>query len=236
VADHGPGRREGATVVLKVNSLANPEYQDRVLRGIRPKVGVPTTSYTAERNKALEVLTDVGFNSPMPTRLAFDCIICRENIDEIEDIHRFARLHNIFVLFVNYLPSGRTTDGHTSAITWPEQHAVFKALAKIDEEIYGLKHATHFPYAGGVPCTIRGLGMFVTIRGQVFDCPGEAIALGNVTESSLAEIWQRARSITEGFNGECFPRQQFWKRMAQLSEAKYPTATEQVAFSTTNKP
>ena len=48
------GSAFGATVVLKVNSLNNSEYQDRVLRGIRSKDGIPTGSYTAERQKALE--------------------------------------------------------------------------------------------------------------------------------------------------------------------------------------
>src|SRR5262245_24558520 len=35
----------GATVVLKVNSLADPDYQDRVVQGLRPKRGVPAHSY-----------------------------------------------------------------------------------------------------------------------------------------------------------------------------------------------
>ncbi len=209
----------GATVVLKVNSLNNAEYQDRVLRGIRPKAGIPTHSYTADRQKALETMMDIGFNLPVPTRLAFDCIICRENADEIEEIHRFARLNNIFVLFVNYLPSGRTKDGHTSAISWEEQHRIFKRLAEIDAKEFGLQHAAYFPYAGGVPCSIRGLGLFVTIRGEVFDCPGESIKLGNVRDETLAAVWQKARSITEGFDGGCFPRQQFWKRIASSGGA-----------------
>ena len=208
----------GATVVLKVNSLSNAEYQDRVLRGIRPKAGIPTFSYTAERKQALDTMIDIGFNLPTPTRLAFDCIICRENAAEIEEIHRFARERNIFVLFVNYLPSGRTKDGHTLAISWEEQHSIFKRLAEIDEKDFRLEHATHFPYAGGVPCTIRGLGLFVTIRGDVFDCPGETIQLGNVKEEALATVWQKARSITENFDGGCFPRQQFWKRIAALTK------------------
>lgn len=210
----------GATVVLKVNSLENAEYQDRVLRGIRTKPGIPQFSYTKEREVALEILFDLGFNKTVPTRLAFDTIICRENLLEIEQIHRFARKNNIFVLFVNYLPSGRTTDGHTGAISWQEQHNVFRQLARIDQEEYGLKHATHFPYAGGVPCTIRGLGLFIKIQGEVYDCPGESLAFGNVKQTPLKELWKKARSITSTFNGECFPRQQFWKRMAERAESQ----------------
>jgi len=201
----------GATVVLKVNSLANPGYQDRVVQGLRPKRGVPVHSYFEGRRRALETLIDVGFNDTTPTRLAFDTIICHENLAEIESIHRFARLNNIFVLFVNYLPSGRTKDGHTSAISREEQFAVFERIAEIDAAEYGLQHSSVFPYAGGVPCTIRGLGLFVKIQGEVFDCPGESIALGSVTTEPLATLWQRARPITTAFDGGCYPREQFWK-------------------------
>lgn len=203
----------GATVVLKVNSLHNTEYQDSVLRGMRPKVGVPGTSYSHERKKALDKLIDVGFANCVPTRLAFDTIICRENVNEIERIHRFARERNIFVLFVNYLPSGRTRDGHTTAISWDEQHRIFRRLAEIDRTEFGLKHGTSYPYAGGVPCTIRGLGLFVKIQGDVFDCPGESVSLGNVKNDRLASMWEMARPITAAFNGGCLPRQLFWNRM-----------------------
>lgn len=225
----------GATIVLKVNSLLNAEYQDKVLRGIRPKSGIPRSSYFAERGKALDTLMDVGFNSGVPTRLGFDTIICKENIDEIEYIHRYARNQNIFVLFVNFLPSGRTQDGHTSAISWEEQQRVFKRLAEIDKEDFGLAHGTRFPYSGGVPCTIRGLGLFVKIQGEVYDCPGEAIPLGNVKTTSLFEVWQKTRPITQGFDGGCFPRQQFWKRMAELNENEQPRATVNTVHGLSHK-
>lgn len=215
----------GATVVVKVNSLLNAEYQDRVVRGVRAKPGIPTISYTEERARALDTLMDVGFNLPTPTRLAFDTIICRENLADIESIHRFGRLNNIFTIMVNYLPSGRTMDGHTSAITWNEQHAIFRRLAEIDSQDFGMSHSTHFPYSGGVPCTIRGLGLYVKIQGEVFDCPGEAMPMGNVTQESLANIWERAKEITRGFDGGCFPRQQFWKRLAAQAEAQMPHTT-----------
>ncbi len=208
----------GATVVLKMNSRLDPAYQDRVLRGTRPKSGVPTKSYSLARERALDVLLDAGFADRTPTRLAFDTIICRENLEEIEDLHRFARQKNIFVLFVNYLPSGRTRDGHTSAIDRVEQQAVFDRLASIDREDYRIDHGTAFPYAGGVPCTIRGLGLYVKIQGEVFDCPGEARRLGNLRENTLSEIWEAARPITESFDGLCLPRLEFWERAARKTE------------------
>lgn len=211
-----------ATVVLKMNSRQDHAYQDRVLRGTRPKSGVPTKSYSQARERALEMLLDTGFAEPTPTRLAFDTIICRENVEEIEDLHRFARERNIFVLFVNYLPSGRTRDGHTSAISWAEQQVIFDRLAAIDRDDFQIEHGAQYPYAGGVPCTIRGLGLYVKIQGEVFDCPGEARRLGNLKEHSLSEIWETVRPITAGFDGRCLPRQEFWERMKQKETPSRP--------------
>lgn len=201
----------GCTIVLKVNSLSAADYQDSIVRGSSTKGNMPTFGYSERREVALQNLFELGFNRTHPTRMAFDTIICQQNLAEIESIHRFARLNNIFVLFVNYLPSGRTEHGHTTAIGWKEQHAVFRSLAEIDEKEFGMRHATVFPYAGGVPCTIRGLGLFTKIEGAVFDCPGESISLGNLRDESLADVWNKAGLITKGWNGGCFPRMQFWK-------------------------
>ncbi len=72
-------------------------------------------NYFRERAQALALLMEAGFNKSVPTRLAFDTIVCRENVEEIPGLHRWARTNNVFVLFVNYLPSGRSTDPHHDA-------------------------------------------------------------------------------------------------------------------------
>lgn len=200
----------GATVVVKVNSLDNEAYQDAIVAGVtgrKPSLG---RSYTSGRNRAIEVLIEQGFTDSNPTRLAFDTIACRQNLHEIEDLHRYARMRNIFLLLVNFLPSGRSDLGHFDALSRQEQFALFERLARLDEEEFGLIHRSHFPYGGGVPCTIRGLGLFVKIEGQVFDCPGEGQFLGHLERDLLADIWKKARPITSTFNGGCLPRDQFW--------------------------
>ena len=209
----------GATVVLKMNSLTNSEYQNEIVAGTRSKGQIPSFDYTTERNKVLESLLEMGFARSTPTRLAFDTIVTRRNISEIEDLHRFARTNNIFVLLVNYLPSGRSSNLQDDAITREEQHALFKRLADIDVQEFGLEHATCFAYGGGVPCSIRGLGMFVKITGEVFDCPGESRRLGDLSDLPLAAIWEQARDLSQGFDGLCFPREQFWRRLAQVTDS-----------------
>jgi len=205
----------GATVVLKVNTLKDEAYQNGIVAGPTGRKIPHQGNYFRDRNHALELLIEEGFNNVYPTRLAFDTIICKENANEILDIHRYARQNNIFVLFVNYLPSGRSTQVMHNAITRGEQFAIFEQIAEIDRQEFGIEHRACFPYAGGVPCTIRGFGLYVKIGGTVFDCPGESQAMGNICNESLAEIWERAHSIQQGFDGGCLPRKLFWAKIAQ---------------------
>lgn len=200
----------GATVVLKVNSLWDEVYQNSVVRGLSNKRSPLADGYTRRRNRALELLLEEGFADGEPTRLAFDTIVCQQNAHSILDLHLYARRHNIFVLFVGYIPSGRSTDGLHDALTRAEQFAIFEQLAAVDREEFGIHHRAVFPYAGGVPCSMRGTGIFVKITGQVFDCPGELIPLGDVRGESLSAVWERARPITQTFDGGCAPREAFW--------------------------
>jgi MoaA/NifB/PqqE/SkfB family radical SAM enzyme len=205
----------GATIVLKVNTLKNEAYQNAIVAGPTGRKSVRQQNYFQDRNRALEILMEEGFNRTDPTRLAFDTIICRENVEEVTDIHRYARMNNIFVLFVNYLPSGRSTEPMHNAISREEQFRVFGRMAEIDRSEFGIEHRACFPYAGGVPCTIRGFGLYVKIKGTVFDCPGESQAMGNVRTEKLKDIWAKARDIQGNFNGGCLPRQLFWERLGQ---------------------
>ena len=105
--------------------------------------------------------------------------------------------------------------GESGALTRIEQFILFETLSQIDTLEYRMPvHRSDFPYAGGTPCTLRGTGLFIKIRGEAHDCPGELHALGNVRTESLATIWERVRPITQGFDGGCAPREAFWKRIA----------------------
>jgi hypothetical protein len=197
-------------VVIKVNSLWNAAYQNAVVRGEGTKPNANSDHFTELRNEAIKILMEEGFADCEPTRLAFDTIVCKQNVKEIPSLHMHARDRNIFILLVNYLPSGRSSDGLQDALDRSEQALLFDELARIDADKYSLNHRAIFPYAGGVPCSIRGTGIFVKITGNVFDCPGEMIPLGTTRGESLAEIWERARPITRALNGGCAPRDAFW--------------------------
>lgn len=205
----------GATVVVKVNSLWQEEYQNSILVSGNTNQHTPEFNYFRHRAQALDNLMELGFNAEAPTRLAFDTIICRENEAEIEALHRFARDHNIFILLVNYLPSGRSTSGHTNSLSRAEQFEAFARIARIDREEYGIEQRGIFPYAGSQPCLIRGTGLFVKINGDVLACPGETQPLGNILQSSLRSIWDGMMDVRAAFDGHCPPRERFWKALAE---------------------
>jgi len=209
----------GATLVLKVNSLWQEDYQNQILVSGDTGRKTPRYNYFKARQKAIENLFALDFNKENPTRLAFDTIICRENVHEMVRLHRFARDHNIFVLMVNYLPSGRSASGHTNAISKAEQLSVFGELAQIDKEEYGIVQRGIFPYAGAQPCLIRGTGLYVKINGDVLACPGETEPVGSILDSPLAEIWNRLLDVRASFDGGCAPRERFW---AGLNNDEYP--------------
>jgi MoaA/NifB/PqqE/SkfB family radical SAM enzyme len=196
----------GVTIVLKFNSFHNDQYQNAIVEGIGDYKPSGTDSYTTKRNKVLDTLQNVGFNVSKPTRLALNTIICKQNKNEILEIHDYARLHNIFVIFVNYLPSGRCREKQDDAIGESEKLDIFSKLAKHDKEYYNMSHKSIFPYSGGIPCTIRGLGLYVKINGLVYDCPAESRLLGDLKENSLKELWSKTRQITNEFDGMCAPR------------------------------
>lgn len=202
-----------ATIVVKVNSLWNEQYQNAILVSGNVNTFTPKFNYFTHRAAALDVLMEVGFNRTIPTRLAFDTIACRENEGELTDLHRYCRENNIFQLLVNYLPSGRSEHGHTNALSKDEQFDLFRQLAAIDQKEYGIEQRGIFPYNGSQPCTIRGTGLFIKINGDVLACPGETHPIGNCREESLKTIWQRLADVRAEFDGGCPPRERFWKQL-----------------------
>lgn len=214
----------GVTVVVKVNSLFNETYQNKILLSGEVGRNTPRFNYFRKRAIALENMFEVGFNKDSPTRMAFDTILCRENFDEIESLHRYARDRNIFILLVNYLPSGRSASGHTNAISRSEQYAMFGRLSQIDRDDYGISQRGNFPYAGSQPCLIRGTGLFIKINGDVLACPGETRAVGNINVSPLPEIWDRLKDVRASFDGGCPPRERFWAALTLDAPLPEPVA------------
>lgn len=188
------------SIVVKLNSF-RPEIQD--LAAGRP-------GYTSKRDHAIELLIDRSFTAHLPTRLGIDTIVFRGNLDELPEIHDWARKHNVFPIAADYIPTGRTEDGlfqgfaalehlqHDAQrraaqllapISDQQRSDLTAQLAHIDERhgiLRGPVHA-HAYYGGGICSQI--LGVYVDIEGNIWPCVARKTRHnGNVLTSPLGNV------------------------------------------------
>ena len=209
--------RSGATVVLKYNAV---DHHTQDLLAGRP-------GYTDSRNAALECLLEFQFQQATPTRLAFDIIAVRGNLEQIPGIHRYCRQQNILPILGDLIPTGRTENGrfvgHASLSRLSESdrrevtqllqplHAderadLYSQLKTIDESEYGIRHAATPAYYSGFGCT-QLLGLYVDIRGNVWPCVARtrrvggawlAEPLGNIRRGAdLLDLWKHSSYMAE---------------------------------------
>lgn len=200
----------GASVIIKINSF-NEKIQDFL---------VNKPGYTKRRNVGLKNLIETGFNKPdsngdYQTRLGIDSIICKQNKDEILDILRFCRENNIMPLIKTFIPTGRTAETTDMEISEKEFFEISERAQKIDKDEFGIEYGRLFPYLGGVPCTQNGVSIFVSITGDIKNCPGQTKYYGNFRTKHLKYVVERM--INENFNSEltCQPRIDYYKRINQ---------------------
>ncbi|KKQ78517.1 MAG: Radical SAM domain protein [Parcubacteria group bacterium GW2011_GWC2_38_7] len=192
-----------ATVVIKVNSLWNAEYQNALVAGNQPV----RSEYFGRRNQAIALCQELGFADEVPTRLGFDTIITQGNYTEIPRLHQYARENNIFIVLKNFLHTGRAKELRPDAVNHEDQTKLWKRLAKIDRDKFGIKHASCFPFGGGTPCCLRSTGVHISVTGQVFRCDGEEVSLGDLRVESLSTVWHRIRQQDQNVAGLCPPRE-----------------------------
>lgn len=175
-------KKSGACVIPKCDSLWNKEFQNWV-------VGDKTGKYFYQRNEAIKILMEEGFNKPEKdgtTRMGFDMVVCRKNMHEVEKTLRYCRENNLWVIFAFYLPVGRCARGDfdkSLMLTKDEKRKIREIVKKTDEE-YGFKHEI--------------INNFLTSRcvefmciygdGRVSACPGNETSVGNVKEKSIKEL------------------------------------------------
>jgi len=201
------------SIMLKFNSLKD-EVQDEL---------VGRQGYTKQRNKALQILIDAGFNKAKPTRLGFDSIIVKQNKGEIIDMLRFCRKNNIFPSFKTFIPTGGAIKLKKWEITKIELLDLYKKARLIDRKEFVIDYTLSLPYIGGFPCTQLYYGLFVDILGNVFPCPGSRVLLGNIKEKSLLEIWnsKKAKQIRSVEYNSCPPREKHWKKETKKYREKF---------------
>ncbi len=196
-------KKSGASICPKCDSLWNKEYQNWV-------VGDKTGRYFDQRNEALKLLIEEGFNKVEKdgvTRLGFVMVVSKKNMHEVEKTLRYCREKNLWVVFSFFLPSGRSGkkdfSGKPLMLQKEEKQKIQEIVKKVDQE-YGFSHDI--------------LNNFMTSRcvefmciygdGRVSPCAGNEQLVGNVKTDTIKEL--RKKIIKEHpcldpktFDGNC---------------------------------
>lgn len=192
-------KNAGASVCPKCDSLFDVEYQNWV-------VDDKTGKYFGQRNEALRVLMEMGFNKVEPdgtTRLGLDMVISSRNIGEVAETLRFCRENNLWVIFSFYLPAGKSGsndfDRSLELIIKTRQEMREKVLS-IDRDEFGFDHTIWSNFAT-MPCVER---IQIYGDGRVSPCPGNETIIGTVQNYSISQLNQMIIDQFPGHNPDCF--------------------------------
>lgn len=199
-------KNSGASVIPKCDSLFNPKYQNFV-------VGDKVNTYFDERNEAVKILMEEGFNevsSDGSTRIGFDMVISNQNIHEVPKTLRYCRKNNIWIVFAFYLTSGRSAkiDFNKESIPSPKQIKEMQEIVlKIDRDEFGFNHPMWNNFAT-IGCVER---LQIYGDGRVSPCPGNETIIGKIQDYSIKELNQMILSKFPlhnpcSFNGNCIYR------------------------------
>lgn len=185
----------GASVCPKCDSLFSAEYQNWV-------VGDKKGRYFAQRNEALNLLINEGFNgvsSDGTTRLGFDMVISSRNIEEVAETLRYCRRNNIWVIFSFYLPAGRSGSENFDQKLQPSKEAkreMRETVLTIDRDEFGFSHPI-WNNLTTVPCVEQ---IQIYGDGRVSPCLGNETIVGIVQDHSIRELYQMILGRFPGHN------------------------------------
>ena len=186
--------------------------------------------FFAYRNKALDLLIDLGFNRfsmNEATRLALICAPYKlNNLDEVFDIYKYGRERNIYVAICPSTVSGmghyeleqiknhkgefyqKSIATYTRIYVWAIENQYISKEDFINDGVS--------LYAGAHVCNQVAAGLYIILDGKVMVCPGldgpESVVYDDVRKKSLKEIWMSSPNyeragMTEKFNFQCVARE-----------------------------
>jgi len=218
------------SVLLSFQSF-RPQIQDRLVGNV--------AGHTLRRNRAAEMLCNLGFNKSSPTRLAF-CAnpITRDNYDELLDIYVYCRERNILPVIAALMVSGKQfTRSFLDGIDVPAE-----AKVRLWERIYrynldsgihsldDLKRDGISSMPGIHPCNQIAAGLYVTLTGTVTMCPGDSnTLLGSIRHARIGNIWHHSfsRKWCGTFNCGCPPKEDNTLPARALARDVYETLCAQ---------
>lgn len=193
-------KQNDCTVVLKYEN----KYQDDV---------VQRRGFSILRNRALDILLKLEFNSSFPSRLGFGTVLLQSNINEIPEIFRYALENNIYPLICPLMPIGKTREKEYRERLAPSQQKTWdlrKQLCAI-RKLYGIDNSAVSDFPGGLPCDVARAGFYIDDAGNCFLCESDDL-IGNIRDEKLKVLWGRISSRkNEKYRkarskGLCFPK------------------------------
>lgn len=197
----------GCSIMLKY-SIEDEDKSDKV---------VGKKGHTRRMKDSLNWLVEAGLNSTNPTRLGINIVLTKKNQEEKEkfyDMYRWCRDNNVYLHGQSLIPKGK---GNNEKLLMEKMDAVeiLNKTSEIDRNEYQLDYNIVPPITCGYRCRKINVGMFVNAFGEVWDCNGSRIKLGNIRENSLKEIWntEKAKKVrNELQEGYCPLREHVWEK------------------------
>ena len=181
----------GAFLVLKYNAMTS---EGQNLMG-----GVPNADETI-RNAFLaltQFYRETKTAGLPPPAFGLSTVISKANYGDIEEIWRLARRHGFLPCVERMNPvSHAEANASWLNVTPEETRAMFERLARIDREEFGLEWPVQPPLVGR-RCLRNRYSCTVGPDGDVKPCVGIPLAVGNVSETPLAQILRGSRVIQD---------------------------------------
>lgn len=156
---------------------------------------------------ALEHLTNAGYGKDEKHIAAMECIITKENHDEIPDMWRYARQNNLIPYFERFV--GLEYFGSSdNLLNSKELRDLWLGILKIDREEFGYAFPL-LPLRIGYTCSSAYFSVYIQSDGVVRPCAGSFVEVGNLAKQSLLEVLQASETLRDLRNlkttnqGEC---------------------------------
>lgn len=139
--------------------------------------------------------------------LAVSTIICRSNLNEVENLWKYLRDRRIIPYFEVITPQGKALENGWLQLSPEEIRCVFSKLSALDRQ-YGYSWEPHPPLVGD-RCLRHQYSCLVNSIGNVFPCVGIDVPVGNIREAPLqdiicnSEIIQDLRNHHKTIKGSC---------------------------------
>lgn len=219
---------------LKVSILLGCNSFEKETQGIYVGLqGNELDAFFANRNNALQLLCDAGFNAyreGVPTRLALIAAPFKtEYLKDILDIIKWARRRNIYTISC---PTTESGDGRKEMLRVSGKHndkfeeyrnaaidfyvdiykwSIANGIVKMEDF---KKHGVSL-YPGSHVCNQTACGLYVTYDGRVMQCPGfdngNSLVGNDIRTYGIKQLWLSSpnykRAMNESkYNFECIAR------------------------------